>query len=74
MFTQRNTRILVLIAAALDLSLASIQICPLGPLPSSGVIRFPISLPTSLPLISVPMQALIGLQFTNVEMIHVVNW
>ena len=51
-----------------------VQLYPLGALPASGMISFKINLPYGVPVISVPMQALLDLDLTNVEMVHVVHW
>lgn len=51
-----------------------IRIIPISPMPASGVIRFPVNLPANVPVVSVPMQALVGFELTDVTMVHVVHW
>jgi len=44
---------------------------PLGRLPATGVLGIPVGIPSHLPPMSIPMQALIGLQLTNLDTVLV---
>jgi hypothetical protein len=55
----------------LQLEPGNLVVIPIGPVPTAGVISFPVAFPPGFPRISIPTQALMGLQLSNLEIVHV---
>jgi len=56
---------------SLHLDPGSLVIIPIGPFPAQGVLSFPISFPSTFPALSIPTQALIGLQLSNLDVVSI---
>jgi hypothetical protein len=55
----------------LHLNPSSIAIVPMGRFPATGVITLPYAFSPSFPRISIPMQALMGIQLSNLDVVDV---
>jgi hypothetical protein len=56
---------------SLHLDPASLTVIPLGPFPSSGLLEVPLTFGPGFPRISIPTEALMGVQFSNLHTVIV---
>jgi len=55
----------------LHLNRANLFAIPIGQFPMTGVLSFPVAFPSTVPRMSIPTQALIGLQLSNLDAVQV---